>query len=288
MAISVTCPGCRKRLNVRDDWAGRSGTCPACGTQINIPANPTPPPPIRLERGHVEGAVSVNVHTPKRSSSLGIASLVTGVLGFLFCWVPLIGILSIPVSGIGLLLGLAGLIVAFVRRGSGVGYPIAGAVVSGLALCVAAFQVAMISAAANAVDQAAKKSARTNQTVVGPSDLTPDYDSPDEPQDQTADQQTTVKPDTAATGKTPSASSGAPATSEPEPNADSPEWASASDAVRQGDVQVRLTRIANKQVPLKSMINGETSSEDDLLSVYIEITNKSRTRKSILTLGMAK
>lgn len=66
MAIAVTCGGCRKTFNVKDEWAGKAGKCPACGARITVPmpqldvleeapvaaappprpaAPPSPPPP---------------------------------------------------------------------------------------------------------------------------------------------------------------------------------------------------------------------------------------------------
>jgi hypothetical protein len=38
MPIPVVCPGCRKRFQVGDQFAGKSGPCPHCKTTINIPA----------------------------------------------------------------------------------------------------------------------------------------------------------------------------------------------------------------------------------------------------------
>jgi hypothetical protein len=38
MAIVVVCPGCRKRFQVSDQFAGRTGPCPNCKTPIKIPA----------------------------------------------------------------------------------------------------------------------------------------------------------------------------------------------------------------------------------------------------------
>src|SRR5262249_37806087 len=52
---------------------------------------------------------------------------------------PCIGALSVPLSGLGLLLGFVGLVVALTRRGRGIGFSIAGVGVSGLALCVGLF-----------------------------------------------------------------------------------------------------------------------------------------------------
>ncbi len=37
MAILVVCPGCRKRFQVSDQFAGRTGPCPQCKTPIRIP-----------------------------------------------------------------------------------------------------------------------------------------------------------------------------------------------------------------------------------------------------------
>ncbi|MCA9128931.1 MAG: sulfite exporter TauE/SafE family protein [Planctomycetales bacterium] len=37
MAIPVTCPGCLKRFNVSDKFAGKTGPCPNCQKQIKIP-----------------------------------------------------------------------------------------------------------------------------------------------------------------------------------------------------------------------------------------------------------
>lgn len=37
MAILVVCPGCRKRFQVSDQFAGKTGPCPNCKTPITIP-----------------------------------------------------------------------------------------------------------------------------------------------------------------------------------------------------------------------------------------------------------
>ncbi len=37
MSINVTCPGCLKRFNVDDKFAGQKGPCPKCKTIIEIP-----------------------------------------------------------------------------------------------------------------------------------------------------------------------------------------------------------------------------------------------------------
>jgi len=39
--VKFTCPHCQKRLNVKDELAGKKGKCPACGKAISIPARGT-------------------------------------------------------------------------------------------------------------------------------------------------------------------------------------------------------------------------------------------------------
>lgn len=43
------------------------------------------PQPSRMEQGHYAGAPVVNIAPPRRGNSLGVASLVLGILAFLIC-----------------------------------------------------------------------------------------------------------------------------------------------------------------------------------------------------------
>jgi hypothetical protein len=111
-----------------------------------------PQPQVPLQAGHAHGAPVINIVPPKRSSSLGLASVILGVLAFLICWIPAVGCISLPLSGLGLLLAIIGFIVALARGGSSIGFPIAGGAVSALALAIgvvnfAAFRSAMKSLA---------------------------------------------------------------------------------------------------------------------------------------------
>lgn len=104
------------------------------------------PPPV-LEAGHAAGAPSVNVYLPKRTSSLGIVSLVLGVVAFVMCWIPIIGMFSIPVGALGLLLAAIGVLVALARRGAGIGFPIGGGLMSAMALAVGIAHAMMVGTA---------------------------------------------------------------------------------------------------------------------------------------------
>jgi hypothetical protein len=62
---------------------------------------------------------------PMAYSGLGIAALAIVVVALLFAWIPLIGMLAVPVAGIGLVLGIIALVMARVNGGVGTGFPLA-------------------------------------------------------------------------------------------------------------------------------------------------------------------
>jgi hypothetical protein len=221
----------------------------------------SPPPPI--EAGHVPGLPSINVNLPKRASSLGIAALILGVLAFLLCWVPLVGVLTLPLSGLGLIFGIVGLLISVTRKGSGIGYPIAGGIVSTLALIIAIAQIAVIGSAANAVATAAQHAnqqmSRTNQQVVTPARPIPVGSHNQKNQLSTL---TLDKPQELAA-----------------PKAAEPQWASARQPVRQGDIQVTITKVRVGKVPLNDMFGQTTQSKDDLLAIEVDLLNLSKAKK---------
>lgn len=290
--IEFACMHCGKQFKVKDEAAGKKGKCPQCGNMVEVPSpdaevpldevgatiapvqphsvtrhahtqgSPVVQPPP-LERGHVAQAPSVNVHMPKRSSSLGIVSLILGVVAFLICWIPLVGVVSIPISALGVLLAVIGLLVALVRRGSGIGWPIGGGAVSGLALAIGIAQVAAIGRAAigraaEAIRQSGEHANRTQQEIVTSGA------SSDSTREATA--RNTPEADTTG-GQSP-------------PSAPEPEWASARNAVRQGDIELRVTRVLAGKVPLRSGFDeGESSSKDNLLAIHLEMVNRSQNKK---------
>lgn len=200
MPIPVVCPTCATKLRAPDNMAGRNAKCPKCGTAVAVPspvqqvpefAHPEPPlqpvkrvespdvrpkppfPPVPTEddfdlesclRRRLSAAAAVSntviVQQPSRAAhSLGVAALVIGVLAFFVCWIPFLGI---AVSGLGLLLGLAGLALAIVRRGSGVGFSIAGSSLSTLSLIICLIWTAALSSAFTPGEAAVAEHGRTN------------------------------------------------------------------------------------------------------------------------------
>ncbi|MCC7409729.1 MAG: hypothetical protein IT442_16815 [Phycisphaeraceae bacterium] len=206
---------------------------------------------------------TINVNLPRRGSSLGVAAMVLGALAFLICWIPLLGALGIPLSGLGLLLGTLGLIIAIFRRGSGVGFCIAGMAICGLsfflAVTVTKAVVTSIQEVSNNTRQQTIQEQSTHQEVV-PSNT------PTTPPSA---------PSSVPASPAPSSTSSATPASEPEIT-----WAPATTPVRQGDVQVRIVYVRVGKVALQSPFSeGSRLTKEPLLAITVELTNISQSRK---------
>lgn len=70
-------------------------------------------------------------------SGLGIAALILGIVGILIAWIPFLGLLTIPLAGLGSLLGLIGLILSLSNNETGIGLPISGVAVCALSILIA-------------------------------------------------------------------------------------------------------------------------------------------------------
>jgi hypothetical protein len=55
MPIMVNCPGCKAKLKIRDEFAGKAMKCPRCSTPVSVPADDEPVVAAVAEEG--EGAV---------------------------------------------------------------------------------------------------------------------------------------------------------------------------------------------------------------------------------------
>ncbi len=243
---------------------------------LHQPAAPPAPLPAPVyapvEQGHYRGAPVINIAPPRRGSSLGVASLVLGVLAFLICWIPLVNLLGVPLAALGLLLGLIGLLVAFTRKGASIGYPIAGSAVCALALFIAISMTgALVGGLKKAGDQIIADSTKrnaTNQTAVAAKEPEKVADQPATPAD-------------APPVAEPAAARPAPVPERPaKPSTPPVEWASAETPVKQGDVQVQVKTVKVGQIATVETIgDGTGKSKDSLVSIELEITNLSDTKK---------
>jgi len=57
-------------------------------------------------------SVQVVIPAARKGNPLAIASLVLGIFAALICWIPLLGLLSWPLAGLAILLGLVALVLA--------------------------------------------------------------------------------------------------------------------------------------------------------------------------------
>jgi hypothetical protein len=103
MPIPFVCPSCKRMGCVSEDLAGRRVRCPRCSHTIQIPLSGQTD---KVETGWTFESSSRPLTLAAR---LGLAALTLGLLAVLLMCLPLIGYVSVAVSGGGLVLGLWGL-----------------------------------------------------------------------------------------------------------------------------------------------------------------------------------
>ena len=198
-------------------------------------------------------AVQVNVQNSNVSNSLGIASLILGILSFLICWIPFVGFC---LSGLGLLLGIGGLVMALTRKGTGIGYAIAGTAVSALGVLMGVIFLVVLQGMATGLEEVAKEMERDlnkRQTQASPA----------------GDDATNVE-------------NSNPTAGEPDETPAPPkiEFHDAKNPLQLGNVKIQITQVVIGKVPLHRKIMGDdTESQDDLLTVWLEITNTTTNKK---------
>lgn len=220
---------------------------------VHIPPAPAPIYPAQfqqpLEQGHFRGAPVINVATPRRGNSLGVVSLILGIIAFLICWIPYLGLIGVPLAALGLLLGLIGLLIALTRNGASIGYPIAGSAICSLALFIS---IGMTTALMGSLKAAGEKIVAENERRNATNQIGTNTNEQETPANQ------------------PETNLGVP------PN----EWASAETPIKQGDVQVQVKAVKVGQIETQSTIgNGTGISKDALVSIELEITNLSENKK---------
>ncbi len=198
----------------------------------------------------------IRVQVNQASHSLGIASLVVGVLSFFLCWIPFIGVV---VSGLGLFLGAVGLFLATVRRGSGLGYSIAGVGLSGLSLTICLAWTLTLQGTFKGIAGTRTPDDRINQLLPDGGPET-QFGEPAVP--EIGDEATAVG---AATGKSPPADQKA-------------DWVDAAKvSIQQENVRVRVRSVVVDFLTGKDF--RDFKSKDKALKITIAITNTDQNRK---------
>lgn len=230
----------------------------------------TVPPQVQQIQIQPISNVQVNVRNSHSSNSLGISSLILGLLSFVICWMPIFGQL---ISGLGLLLGVVGFIIAIVRGGTGIGYAISGAALNGLSLLVGSVFISALGATADQLSRVGNANNRADAPQAVPSQP-----------DSKNKAGNTTKPDndeasragaTAGTSVTPPVIATPPQTDNK-----TPLWHPATESLQLGDISLKISEVVIGNVPLHQKIGDtDTESEESLLAIYVELTNTSQSKK---------
>lgn len=244
----VACPHCRGQIQNDGRLAGQSVNCPHCARQFTMPhpvIATTPPQPDPLSFTS-PGPTNVQVNFRERrqqSNSLGIAAIVLGIVGLLFSWLPMVGLC---ICAFGALLGFIAVLVSAARRGAGVGFAIAGLLLSVVGGTIGVIVTTAAGAAVAAIGEAIESAGvpvKQAQPTNGNSS------------NGTAEQ-------------------AAPTTAE--------KWEPMNMAIALGDKVVWISSVTVGRVPIKESFSGGTAhSKDDGLLVRMKVKNRSSHRKLI-------
>lgn len=123
------CQNCGRtigNLETRHLFGGQI-VCPECDGKLRSTGSTASP---------VQNVV-VNVPDTERLNAFGVVSVVLGIIACLSCWIPFVGCLVIPIAILGMLFALIGALCSLVGRRASAGFPLAGAVVCIVAICIA-------------------------------------------------------------------------------------------------------------------------------------------------------
>jgi len=226
-------------------------------------------PPIRMPETALQSMpafspvvhtpVQVNVNQSKMSHSLGIGSLVIGFLAFFVCWTPFVGVFF---AGIGFLLGAAGVVIAVQRKGSGVGYSIAGSAVSLVALVIGGVVTAGTSAVVLSLYEAAVGSSAEAIQAERADKVEQNTENPDTPENVIPVEENGVDKSVPPAAK------------------NDPLWKDASFHQVIGNVRISITMVVTGTVPLRAgILDRESESLNELLMVWLKIENISKRTK---------
>ena len=85
MAIEVTCPGCKAKFRVSDQYAGQKGPCPKCKTAIEIPKKEDAEEEVVIHAPEIEstkGVTGTQVFRPIRRKETKVSvPLTVGIVG---------------------------------------------------------------------------------------------------------------------------------------------------------------------------------------------------------------
>jgi predicted RNA-binding Zn-ribbon protein involved in translation (DUF1610 family) len=137
---SQRCPSCGIELPVKPEWAGRKLMCPHCSEVVRIPRSvalaeeTTGPADAPAIGPSIAWELFTSLSEPR---NLGLTSMGVALVCILLLCIPAVGYAAIPLSGLGILMGLVGVGLALRGGWREIRYPLAGIGASLLALTLA-------------------------------------------------------------------------------------------------------------------------------------------------------
>ena len=185
------------------------------------------------------------VEVPKKGSSLGKAAVVLGIIALAMTPMPLVNVYGMYLALIGALLAVIGFFLSLFRKMRGI-----GTIIGGFLLC--------------SIAMGATVSVYESLGVVGDTEA--------------ANQEIVESGDDSSLGTT-NVTSTNPHTRE-KANQDDSDYAPAREAVRQGNIEVRIVDYRIEPVRLVSDVDGSGShSQEDLMWIKVEVTNRNENKK---------
>lgn len=247
--MDVKCPHCGQELEITEELYGKTAPCPVCGQDIVLP-NPRIKPAIASST-----SINVNVDIKRKASPLGIAALILGIIACLTCWIPVVGLFTIPLAVIGIILSIIGLIMAIVSKKAGFAFPVSGGIV-----CIISIVIAIVSsgtfavAVDNAITEVEESINETKQTVVKtepePVQAVSSSEEVEPPASTTDDKDVEVKE----------------------------QWASAYNVVQQGDLQLKIESCRITRPEINDWGERKQAVEEALV-IKIRLINTSSGKK---------
>ena len=135
-----SCQFCNGHIAFDRAIAGQIVICPHCGLETKLFIPPIPAgtqPAVQKTTNLHHKPHALNVETKQAVSPLGIASLTLGITGCVFCWIPILGLFSIPIALIGLVLAFVGIVISAIDKKTGFVFSISGGIACIICVCVA-------------------------------------------------------------------------------------------------------------------------------------------------------
>lgn len=232
--------------------------------------------------------VDTESHEPSRErprkSSLGIVSMILGIVAFMICWIPFVGFIGMPLSVVGLLLGIVGLIDCLANKKSGAAFAFAGILNCAIAIWVPIGLYRGINAVRENFRAAAELRREDSDDDGGRYWLNETGNST-----KWSDFVASKRPDPNALRSIPDAASKPSNTTDVSSmsneelfeilEADEPKVHSAGEPIVVGDIEIRITSVTVGVVPLTQIDGSPGESAKPHLSIKLQVKNLSTNRK---------